>query len=80
MKWTEIQRWAKDKGYNVDREKLAPKKYLYTWSKDDCSGTEHHVSDLATSIFNHLTDNKWLDYQKAYTTPEPDYEKELKTW
>lgn len=80
MKWTEIKKWASNQGYTVDREKTAPRTYLYTWSKDDSSGTEHHVSDLAKSIFNHLTDNKWIGYQEAYTTPEPDFEKELKTW
>jgi len=73
MKWTEISKWAKGWGYKVDREKLAPKTYLYKWSKDDSSGEEHHVSTLATSIFNHMTNNKWLEYQRTYVKPIKEF-------
>ena len=72
MKYSEISKWAKTQGYKVDREKLAPKTYLYTWEKDGDSGEEHHVSDLATAIFNHMTDNRWLEYQQNYVPPQKE--------
>ena len=72
MKYSEISKWAKDQGYTVDREKLAPKTYLYTWEKDGDSGEEHHVFDLAKAIFNHLSDYKHVTYQENYVKPEKE--------
>lgn len=73
MKWSEVSKWAKSHGYKVGREKLAPKTYLYTWSKDDAGGTENHVTDLATSIFNHLSKGVWIEYQKNYVRPIKEF-------
>ena len=72
MKWTLISKWANDHGYKVDREKLAPKEYHYTWSKDTDGGEAFHVRDLAIAVFNHLTDGRWIEYQQNYTPPEQE--------
>ena len=71
MKWSEIKKWAKDKGYNVSRDKAENTDeytYEYTWTKDDESagGLSTSVKDLATDIYNHMTDNKHLNHQLQY--------------
>jgi hypothetical protein len=68
MKWNEIRRWAKDKGYTVVKDKDDNQYYWAKLDSDDpnASGVARSVSKLATSIFNHMTDNKWLDHQKEY--------------
>ena len=41
----------------------------YYWSKEDdvnATGVAASVSKVATAIFNHMTDNKWVEYQKEY--------------
>ena len=72
MKWSLISQWAKEHGYEVDREKLEPKKYRYTWSKDTDGGEAFHVRDLATAVFNHMTDGAWIEYQKNYVPPQKE--------
>ena len=71
MKWSEIKKWAKVKGYNVSREKAENTDkytYEYTWTKDDESagGLATSVKDLATDIFNNLTGNKHIEHQLKY--------------
>lgn len=68
MTISEIKKWAKNKGYSVIKDKENGK---YYWAKldsnlPDASGVAVSVSKLATAIFNHITDNKWLDHQKNY--------------
>lgn len=72
MMISEIKRWAKSKGYTIikekgDEEKGEPSQYY--WSKDDdinVTGVAPSVSKVATAIYNHITDNKWLEYQQTY--------------
>ena len=71
MKWVEIKRWAKDHGYVSFREKTThennPNDYDYYWGKEDdpsVSGVSYSVSKLATDIYNHMTDNIWVEYQQ----------------
>jgi len=71
MKWSEIKKWAKSKGYNVSKEKTENADeytYEYTWTKDDKSsgGLSTSVKDLATDIYNNMTDNKHLAHQTRY--------------
>lgn len=68
MLWKEIKSWAKSKGYETVKDKDDNQ---YYWAKLDAndpnaSGVAPSVSKLARAIFNHITDNKWLDYQKEY--------------
>lgn len=65
---SEIKKWAKDKGYTVVKDKDDGK---YYWAKLDsndpaASGVAPSVSKVATAIFNHMTNNKWVDHQKEF--------------
>lgn len=68
MLWKEIKTWAKSKGYETVKDKDDDQ---YYWAKLDsndpnASGVATSVSKLATAIFNHLTDNKWVDHQTKH--------------
>ena len=68
MLWSEVKRWAKDKGYDIVKEKDdSINGATYYWMKSDdhnTSGVAASVSKVATAIFNSMTDNKWVEYQK----------------
>lgn len=71
MLWKETKTWAKDKGYKTDRKKIEGEEnsYHYTWFKiedESISGTATSVSKVATAIFNHMTNNIHVEYQKEY--------------
>jgi hypothetical protein len=68
MLWSEIKRWAKEKGYNTIKDKDDGKYYWAKLDSDDpnASGVVTSVSKLAFAIYNHITDNKWIDHQKQY--------------
>jgi len=61
---SEIKKWAKTQGYEVIKDK---EDGLYYWAKldagPDASGVAKSVSKVATAIFNHMTDNKWVEHQ-----------------
>jgi hypothetical protein len=68
MLWNEIRRWAKNKGYTTVKDKDDNQ---YYWGKLDsgdpnASGVAKSVSKLATAIFNHLTNNEFVDHQTKY--------------
>ena len=70
MTITEIKRWAKEKGYTIVKQKSYQEdKSIYYWSSDsnpNVSGIAPSVSKVAVAVFNHLTDNKWVQYQEDY--------------
>ena len=55
--WTEIKKWAKTHG-------IEPKKSgsEYHWE----SKTYSDLDSLVTSIYNKITDNKWVEHQENY--------------
>ena len=61
---SEIKKWAKTKGYEIIKDK---EDGLYYWAKfdagPDASGVAKSVSKVATAIFNHMTDDKWVGHQ-----------------
>lgn len=64
MLWSEVKRWAKEKGYHSVKTDGA-----YHWHKlDDPSinGIEPSISKLSKAIFNHITNNKWVEYQAKF--------------
>lgn len=68
MVWKEIKSWAKSKGYETIKDKDDGQ---YYWAKLDsndpsASGVARSVSKLATAIYNHMTDNKWVEHQEEY--------------
>lgn len=76
FKITEIKKWAKEKGYSVLKEKDdSINGASYYWMKDsnpEISGVELSVSKLATSIFNDLSENKWVEHQKQFQNNKED--------
>ena len=86
MNWTNIKRWAKDKGYKVDREKSdnIDNPYNYEWhliDNPERKGTINSLSKLAMAIYNDITDNKHVEHQKRYAQEqlqkEIEYERSL---
>ena len=76
LKISEVKKWAKDKGYTVIKDKGNEENdepVTYYWYKNDdenICGMEPSVSKVATAVFNHLTNNQWLEYQKNYKPVE----------
>lgn len=68
MLWTEVRSWAKKFGYETIKDK---EDNQYYWAKLDshdpnASGVAPSVSKLACAIYNHMTDNKWIEHQQTY--------------
>ena len=68
MLFKEIKTWAKKCGYSVSKDKDSNE---YTWAKLDSDdpndrGISKSVSKVAKAIFNHITNNKWVDHQEEY--------------
>jgi hypothetical protein len=73
MLWTEIRKWAKEKGYQTIKEKGDEEGAQYFWSKIDnpeSSGVAKSVSKLARAIFNDITNNRWVEYQTEYSNSD----------
>jgi len=79
MKWSLIKSWAKDKGYKVSREKsgLEGNPYNYKWIQNSVDivgipvngfgeGVTNSLSKLAIDIYNHMTDNMFVEHQERY--------------
>lgn len=66
MNFTLLKQWAREKGYDVLKEKGTE---VCIWTvKDDpaITGMADTLRDTATQIYNHITNNKWLEYQEEY--------------
>jgi hypothetical protein len=74
MKITEIKTWAKTWGYSIIKEKDGSENGAsYYWAKNDdptVTGVSPSVSKVARDIFNHMTDNKWVEHQQNYVESE----------
>lgn len=73
MQWNLIKSWAKSHGYDTFREKSSndseDNTYDYYWGNIDdpsATGLATSVSKLATQIYNHITDYKWVEYQQEF--------------
>lgn len=66
--WKEIKSWAKSKGYTTVKDKDDDQYYWAKLDSDDpnASGVSKSVSKLAWDIFNHITENKWIEFQKEF--------------
>ena len=87
MNWTNIKRWAKDKGYKVDREKSdnVDNPYNYEWhlvDNPERKGTINSLSKLAMNIYNDITNNKHLEHQKRYAQEQlhKELEYDFRAW
>lgn len=66
MLWKEVKSWAKSRGYETLKDKEDNQYYWAKLDDPDASGVAKSVSKLALAIYNHMTDNKWLDHQKQF--------------
>lgn len=66
MLWKEVKSWAKSRGYETLKDKEDNQYYWAKLDNPDASGVAKSVSKLALAIYNHMTDNKWLDHQKQF--------------
>lgn len=65
MTWKEIKSWASDIGYEC---KKAQEGYSWKHIESNYCSTSKSVSKLARDVFNHMTENKWIEYQHSYET------------
>lgn len=75
MNFTELKKWAKSYGYDILKTKG---KEECLWSKIDepeATGIGDSYSDTATQIYNHITNNRWVEYQEEY---KKEKQKEIK--
>lgn len=76
FKITEIKSWAKTWGYSIIKEKDdSINGASYYWCKNDdpsVTGVALSVSKVATAIYNHMTENKWLEHQNQYENNRED--------
>lgn len=68
MLWKEVKSWAKLNGYETLKDKDDNQ---YYWAKldsndVDASGVAKSVSKLARAIYNHITNNQWIEHQEQY--------------
>jgi hypothetical protein len=70
FKITEVKSWAKRWGYSIIKEKDdSVNGASYYWCKDDDSsitGVALSVSKVAAAVYNHMTENRWIEHQKQY--------------
>lgn len=70
LKIAEIKSWAKRWGYSIIKEKDSSLNGAsYYWCKNDdnsVTGVATSVSKVATAIYNHMTENRWIEHQKQY--------------
>jgi hypothetical protein len=59
MIWKEIKNWAKENGFEISK---IPKENRYVWNEKEYND----LDTLVTDLWNKMTNNKWLDYQKEY--------------
>lgn len=64
MLWKEVKRWAKENGYECSKHDDH-----YSWfnvSDPSLNGNEKSVSRLAKTIYNQMTNGKWIEHQNSY--------------
>jgi hypothetical protein len=76
FKITEIKSWAKRWGYSIIKEKDdSINGASYYWSKDDdinATGVALSVSKVALAIYNHMTNDKYVEHQKQHKENQED--------
>ena len=63
FKVNEIKSWAKKHGITVKKQGEG-----YVWYKESPEErVPTSLDELVTDVYNHITDNKFLDHQKNYS-------------
>ena len=66
MNFTELKRWARSHGYDVLKEKGTEVCVWTAQNEPSVTGMADTLKDTATQIYNHITNNKWVEYQEEY--------------
>lgn len=70
MKISDIKKWAKEQGYNiVKKEDDSINGATYYWNRIDdinINGQSQSVSKVARDVYNHITNNKWIEHQQNH--------------
>jgi hypothetical protein len=68
MTFSAIRSWAKSKGYSAVKVGDGDYKWAKSGETQDStnSGSVTSVRKLATAIYNHITNNQWVEYQEEY--------------
>ena len=64
MTFSIVRSWAKEIGYTV--KKKDDQYYWEITNNNSINGISKSVSKLARDIFNHITDNKFVEHQTNY--------------
>jgi hypothetical protein len=76
FKITEVKSWAKTWGYSIIKEKDdSVNGASYYWCKNDdpnATGVAFSVSKVTIAIYNHMTNDKYVDHQKEYLEKQED--------
>jgi hypothetical protein len=76
FKITEVKSWAKTWGYSIIKEKDdSINGASYYWCKNDdpnATGVALSVSKVTIAIYNHMTNDKYVDHQKRYLEKQED--------
>ena len=63
MKYNELSKWAESKGYHVYKSDDTVK---WMWRNNGLIEGSGNVQNVATQIFNHISDYQWVEYQEEY--------------
>jgi uncharacterized protein YegJ (DUF2314 family) len=63
MKYNELTKWAGSKGYHVYKYEDTVK---WMWQQNGLIEGSGTVQSVATQIFNHISDYRWVSYQEEY--------------
>lgn len=66
MLWKEVKSWAKSRGYETLKDKDDNQYYWAKLDDPNASGVAKSVSKLALAIYNHMTDNQWIEHQTQF--------------
>lgn len=87
MKWSIIKKWAKDQGYKITREKSGDEAnpYIYTWlliDDPEVCGVINSLSKVTIAIYNHITKDAHVEYQKRYAAEkaQEEFQYDNRTW
>jgi len=76
FKITEVKSWAKTWGYSILKEKDdSINGASYYWIKNDdpnVTGVALSVSKVTIAIYNHMTNDKYVEHQKQYQENKND--------
>lgn len=64
--YKELELWANKWGYRIEKRRGR----IRWWKEPFCSsgGSGVNIDDIATDIFNHITNDAWVEYQEEYAS------------